>query len=1107
MKTRTFASLTMLIALSLPAGLAAQAAKPAGKASPAAKAASGQAAKMDPARAAVERQNADRLYDAGKQQEAKTIYARIASFFAEDFAFNKRLATLYLNSPRKEMDRAARHFSIAHKLNPRDADVELNLAKSYSWSGQYAAAIATFRKVLVRDPANGVAHLEIARAQNYSGQYAAARQTYEDYLKRRPSDREVRLEYAALLSLNKDYEGALAQYRQVLKAQPSNVNAKLGEAGVLSWQGKLNESLKVYDEVLRGAQNRYEALRGKAFALLWLQRYEDADELFAQANRLRPPDKETQEAVRQIARWKAEEPDRRRQMEMDQLRQQINSAMAQNNLPRAAELIRQAMDRTTGQDRANLEFRLGQVYRYNRQFKEAIEILSKQVAANPQNVDALRELGEAQAGANRLPEAVNTFRALLEKMPQDVGARLTLAQLQSWAGRFVESIANYQQVLDAQPDNSEAALGLAQATAWNGEVEKAISLFDNVLRRRPGNREALMGKGMALHWSGASDKALALLETMRETWPQDREIAQNIQVIKDAEQQRILVASGRAPVDVDDRIRNYEQTLARSPNSLTTLQRLGDLHAQKKDYTTAVSYYEKALALQPEDNNLKLLVARVSSWNRDFAKTVTVLQGLVAQNPQNMEYRAELARNLGWAGRNKEAIEQYREILKSNPQDADTRLQLARILSWNKQFDESLAEYSELLKSDPGNPNALIERARVYSWKGDLQAAINLYDEVLIRAPEDRDARFGKAQTLYWGGRAREAKDILEELQVKNPKDRDVGLTVAGVHAALGRRDLALRQLDALDQLQPGNSEVDAMRRSICQDLRPVLTVAYTPSVDSGDLQIHHITGQISFNLAPQVRSYVFAGVIPTRDIPFGNEMGRELLFGSSGRVNEWMLLRGEVGVNSNSSGTEGAIGGGGATFFINDRMQLDVDASRRYINFIPQPILLDISRVQIRTAWDWRPDPKTSFHIDYFHQRYSDTNRNNGGNVYFLRNLVKKERLDVDSGYLYAVSGFTKQISSGFFAPSQFQRHAWLGNVRSKMSPWAALSFYGSLGREQTFRNPFQWDGTARVQWDFIVTPNVRFAFGYGYFAISSVGRVGIYRTHSVYIQMESRF
>lgn len=1060
-----------------------------------------------------QRKQADLLYSAGRVVEARALYLRLAPSFAKDFEFNKRLGDCFSQDPRRDLQQAARYYARAYALNPKDPELEMNLGRAYNWTKQYKAAIAVFQRILAREPYQRDVMIELARAQGFGGEVQQARTTYQAYLQRWPGDRDARLEYAAFLSWNKQPEGALEEYRYILRMDPLNLKARLGETQILAWQGNLRESLRKYDDILRDLPDNEDALRGKAFVLLWLQRYEEAGRTFEQAIKKKPADKDVQEALQQIARWKAEEPERQAQAHLDALRQAAEAAASKGDYPQAIELLRQVVARAP---QAPLRFRLGQFYLWSRQPAQAIEIFQGLYAERPEDLAALRELGNAQIQAGRPDDAIITFRGYLQRS-SDPAVQASLARLLSWSGKSEEAKSLYQQILHGDANNLEASLGLAQVLSWQAQYQQALEQYNAVLQRQPGNRDALLGKAQVLHWSGEPGKALAVLETMQETWPQDREIASVLQSVRSSERQRAQQQEGpQAPVNIDERIRAYRQTVSADPLDVNALQALGELYEQKKDYRQAASYYEAALAIRPRNKTLRLALAKLASWNGDFPRSISVYQGLLAEEPDNRDYRMELAKMLSWSGRKSESVEQYRQILKANANDLEARLGLARVLSWNKQLDEALAEYAAALNADPTNRDALVERARVLSWKGELSAALKLYDSVLIHAPTDRDARFGKAQTLYWSGRIREARAILEDIQAKEPKDRDVGITLASVQNALGRGDLALRQLDQLDKLRVGDAEVERMRQSLRLELRPLLTLRFGPSVDSDDLRIYQSSATVYFSVVPRVRSYVYTGFVLAQDPSLGQETARETLFGSSSRVTNWLRLRGEIGANSSTAGHADPIGEAGATLYATNRVQFDLGVSRRFINYTTQPIRQNISRVETRAGWDWQPDKRTTIHLDYFHQRYSDTNRNNGGNLTVTRNLVRRERFELDAGYLFYVFGFSKNINSGFWSPSFFQRHASFANLRDKLTSRMGLSFWGSLGANQSHEQaaplePFRLGGTTRVAWDYATSDHLKFTLGYGYFSSSEVrvvnSRSGGYKAHFAYVTLEYRF
>jgi hypothetical protein len=187
--------------------------------------------------------------------------------------------------------------------------------------------------------------------------------------------------------------------------------------------------------------------------------------------------------------------------------------------------------------------------------------------------------------------------------------------------------------------------------------------------------------------------------------------------------------------------------------------------------------------------------------------------------------------------------------------------------------------------------------------------------------------------------------------------------------------------------------------------------------------------------------------------------------------------------------------------------MQFDFDVSRRFINYLPVPIRSDISRVQYRGGWNWHPARRTNFHVDGYHEEYSDTNANNGANFSVTQNLIHREHFELEGGYLFAISGFEQNLNSGFFAPTSFQRHAALGNVRINFTQKTGVSFWGSLGREEVFDSPFRLDGTSRVSWDYRLTRQLKFTLGYGYFNIAPIGGASSYVTHTGYSTLEYVF
>ena len=752
-----------------------------------------------------------------------------------------------------------------------------------------------------------------------------------------------------------------------------------------------------------------------------------------------------------------------------------------------------------------LQRQLAQAHLLAGRLEAALDLLQELASQNPDDPSLLRDLSNAQTQAGKLSEAADSLRTYLQRRPEDRPARIEMARLLSWTRRFEEATAAYLEVLREEPENPQVLLGLGQVNIWQGKSAEALPQFEAVLRQNPEQREALIGKGQALFGGGRTEEAVQLLEQLQQKFPQDREVAAVLDGFRESERQRMAQKEVGVP-DVDALIQSNQEVLRQNPNDFEALRALGELYARKNSYTEALENYKKAYELRPQDQQLQLTLARTLSWNKQFEESVEHYRELVRQDPSPSNL-LELARVLSWANRYQASVEVYQQLLQFQPDNQEAHLGMARVLSWSRNYDESLQNYRTVLEQKPQNREARIEYARVHAWKGDLSRAVELYSDLEKLYPKDREVLLGKGQALQWAGRSREAREILEPLQAQYPQDQPVLLALAGTQLALGRQDLALRHIERAETIDPENQEVRVLRSLILRQLRPSLVFGFSPSFDSDELHIYPYTSTLYFSPTPRIRSYVRAAITPSMLPSEGISQGREALFGSTVRAASWLILRGEVGGNSVSSARSDPIGGGGFTLLPADWFRFDLNASREFLNFLPRPVDLGISRVRLQASWDVRPTNRFLIHLDYGHGRYSDTNRSHSGTLMTTQAFVRGERLTLEGGDLYSVTAFDKRLGNGYFDPSQWQRHAGLVNLFGRLNSWFGYNFAATLGAEQQFHDPFRGDGTLRVSTDFSFGDHFRLTFGYGYFRIASLARAGAYRTHSAFSTLEIQF
>ncbi|OFW43846.1 MAG: hypothetical protein A3J28_18200 [Acidobacteria bacterium RIFCSPLOWO2_12_FULL_60_22] len=1056
---------------------------------------------------------ADGLYGRGRYEEARDVYLKIQPQFAADAELNRNLGWCFYRVRRPDLLQAIHYWSLSWQVEENES-LKNEAARAYFRLGRYEDGTKLLLELAERHPERPEHWRDAASLAESAQRYPQAISWYQSYLDRRAGDIPARLAMARLLGWDKKYSAAVTEYNIVLQTDPKNVTARIGVAQVLAWQGALEESLRRYDAILEEQPRNLEARTGKAFVLLWMGQFPEAKPLFEALSRRRPADIELRSALVEIARLEAAAAAAAAPAPaaavapappnpLDALRARIDDAFRESNGAAAVSLLQQALELAPGN--LELQRRLAQAHLLADQTDAAIRLLQELRSNSPDNADVLRELATAQVRAGKLSEGADTLTAYLEKKPGDRPARVEMARLLSWSRRFDEATRAFQEVLREDPENVESQVGLGQVSLWQGRSEPALGQFDAVLSKHPDHREALIGKGQSLYWSGKKEEAYQLFAQIQEKFPQDREIAALLEGFRDAERQQVAQQAA-VPPDVDTLIRSYQEVLSRNPREFEALRMLGELYARKSNFNEAVAFYRRARAEHPQDLQLQQTLARTLSWIKEFKESADLYRDLLSRDP-NPATRLELARVLSWGGQYSESVETYKQLLALQPDQAEARLGLARVLSWSRDYEESLQTYREMIEQDPKNRDAQVEYARVHAWKGDLNRAVKLYADLQALYPDDRDVLLGKGQALQWSGRPQEAQEVLSPLRAAYPNDREVLLAMAGTQLALGRSDLAMRELQVAEANAPDDRDVQLLRSLVLRQLRPVLTLNFSPSLDSDDLHIFPYTGTLYFSPIARIRSYFRGAVIPSMIPSAGISQGREALFGSTAQVAPWVILRGEIGGNSGSTGEHSSIGGGGFTLLPWHKLRFDFDASRQFINYLPLSVDKNISRVQIRTGWDFRPTNRFLLHMDYFHGRYSDTNRSNGANLIASQTLVRRERLTLDGGYTYSASGFSTRTNSGYFAPSQLQRHAGMASLYGRINSWLGYNVGGTLGAEQISRDPFRLDGTLRASTDFSFSERLKLSVGYGYFRIASLVRAGAYKTHSAFANLEIRF
>lgn len=181
----------------------------------------------------------------------------------------------------------------------------------------------------------------------------------------------------------------------------------------------------------------------------------------------------------------------------------------------------------------NISMGAGRIYEAERLFRRATTYA-------PDFVQAVVDLGRALKEQGRLEEAIETFRRAIELEPNAVGAHFLLASALSTGAQTYEAVESYKNVLELRPRHSGAKLGLGHVLKTVGRQQDAIDAYRDCIRLRPDQGE--------VYWS------LANLKTYQLSDEDIREMESRIENSDLTEQSRVnfLFALAKAWEDRND---------------------------------------------------------------------------------------------------------------------------------------------------------------------------------------------------------------------------------------------------------------------------------------------------------------------------------------------------------------------------------------------------------------------------------------------------------------------------------------------------------------------------------------------------------------------------
>lgn len=784
----------------------------------------------------------------------------------------------------------------AIELAPETVAAWANLGDIYAAQANHAEAVTAYRQAVELDPTLADAWHNLGGVYLTLEQYPDAVEAYQQAVKHNPVDADAYFNLGLIHETLKQHQPSIDNYEQAVQYYPPSAGAQIG----LAWRGigqaqqaleREPQAIDAYHQaithhpadpwshhylgriyfrrqqyelaepLLRQALDRYPAdsaydvNRANDWNMLGdiyqaAGRPGDAIEAYRQASRLDPTLAQPQYSLggvfRSQANFEAAKAAYGKAIELDPARpepyyelglvhqtlQQYGSAQAQ---------FEQAIERQSDRQAQAVAWNsLGDVYRSQQQYDQAIEAYQQATHLDPTLARPWNSLGEVYEIQNRTSGLAEAYRRAIELDPALAEPYHHLGELSRRQGALDQAVAYYRQALerypatpDYPPNRAASWIGLGNIYRDRQQDNDAIAAYQQAIYFNPDDGWPYHNLGFIYNKQWAYPQAIDFYRQAIERFEDDaaQAIAWNNlgNVYSNLNRPDEAIAAYRQAIDLDstyglpwhslgrmhterkqygEAADAYKQAIQRSPDYLPAWSNLGDVYRQMGRPDEAIAAYEQAIKIDPTYawpyHNLGLL----HEERADYESAINAYQQAIEHHTDQAQ-KAILWDRLGnvYRLRNEPqpAIEAYQEAAGFDPRYAAPWYSLGNVYAMLAQDQEAIAAYRRAIELNPAEAWPYHHLALVYENRQAYPPAAALYRQAIDRhrTDSDRAVSWDSLGNVYssWG-QYPQAIQAFEEAVRLNPQFALPWNSLGDVYSAVGDYPKAIeayRQAIALD--------------------------------------------------------------------------------------------------------------------------------------------------------------------------------------------------------------------------------------------------------------------------------------------------------------------
>ncbi|HYY95125.1 MAG TPA: tetratricopeptide repeat protein, partial [Pyrinomonadaceae bacterium] len=465
---------------------------------------------------------------------------------------------------------------------------------------------------------------------------------------------------------------------------------------------------------------------------------------------------------------------------------------------------------------------LGVVYVIQRKWDEAIRLLEKATRIEPNNPDPYFHLGQAYQAVERHQQAIEVLRKSIALNPelshndyQVTTAHYRLGQSLVKTGRKEEGEKELQQAAELKAKSFSRDKEKAEAYLNASDLHDRNSKFP----------EMVSAEGVVADVAAPDEKAAKDLKAGEDYYSRVVASVHNDVGLLRADRQdfrgateQFRLASKWNPrlegVDFNfglaaykaemykDAIPPLERVLASAPSNAQARQLLGMSYFMAEDYAKASAMLTEVVALKPDNVGLYYTLALSLIKQGKQSEADEVIRQMVATGGNSPQLHIVLGQAYYEQGDTAHALEELKAALA-----LDARTPLAHYYSGlihlkDGKFDDAVREFEAELTLNPADLQAKYHLGFVLLARQDSERGIRTLREVVAARPDFAEARYELGKALLQQGQLREATENLEAAARLAPDKSYIHFQLARAYQAAGRKADGDSQLELYKQLK-----------------------------------------------------------------------------------------------------------------------------------------------------------------------------------------------------------------------------------------------------------------------------------------------------------------